>query len=81
MLKDVTKKHGETKAVIVVTGMQNDDGASQVHDALRTISGVNTVVVDWPRNEVIVTYNPDKVDVGILGDVIKDVGYNVGGVI
>lgn len=81
MRKDVTKTADQTKAVMVVTGMRSDNCASKVRNAINSLNGVKEVVVDWPRNEVIVSYNPDQIDTGMLGDAIKDVGYNVGGVI
>lgn len=81
MLKDRTRTEDKTKAIIVVTGMRSDNCASKVNNALSKINGVKEVVVDWPRNEVIVNYDPDTVDTGILGHAIQEVGYNVGGVI
>ena len=84
MQKDRTRTGlpaGQAKAIIVVTGMRSDNDASKVNSALSQINGVDSVVVDWPRNEVIVTYNSATVDVGTLGHVVQEVGYNVGGVI
>jgi len=81
MLKDLSRTEDESKAIMVVTGMRSDNCAKQVTTALNKVDGVANVVVDWPRNEVIVTYDSDKVKIKELGETVKEVGFNVGGVI
>jgi len=81
VLKDRSRTADKTKAIVVVTGMRSDNCASKVNSALTKVKGVESVVVDWPRNEVIITYDSGTVDTGTLGHVIQEVGYNVGGVI
>jgi copper chaperone CopZ len=48
-----------------------------IEGALRELAGVNTVKVDIPTKAVNLTYDPQKVTLAKIEEVLEDTGYTV----
>ncbi|MGE5557671.1 MAG: copper ion binding protein [Bacillota bacterium] len=60
-----------------VEGMSCPDSVSSIKKSVGALDGVTNVGVDIRNKKVSVTYDPNKLDVDIIKDVIEEHGYDV----
>lgn len=66
-----------TREIIDVTGMSCGHCENTVRTSVGALSGVNNVSVELKTGKVTVDYDPQKVDLKTIENVIEDKGYEV----
>jgi len=67
------------KVVLEVPGLWADHHVLALRDALVSLSGVEDVYASSAWKQVLVSYDPSKIDSAALGKALADAGYPVDG--
>ncbi len=70
-------KSSVQEAVIPIKGMSCASCVSSINKAIRSLSGVNSVNINFATSKAKVTYDPDKVSKEDIISAIRSVGYEV----
>jgi len=67
----------EQNTAFYVEGMINEDSAQLIKNSLTILNGVIDVIADINTRRVVVEYDDERLNAGIIREMIEDAGFKV----